>query len=143
MNKRLRNRMKRRSAILASAMTLILGAAGPAPADDTELFITSADPLITGSQPNILFIIDTSGSMNTEVVTQEDWDSDREWAGCFEGTGVYFSTTNSKPECTSNDWFEKEQNFCQDSWGPLALAGGRMLLRDSRRMVCINVGARE
>lgn len=31
----------------------------------------------------------------------------------------------------------------QDSWGPLALAGGRMLLRDSRRMVCINVGARE
>jgi outer membrane protein assembly factor BamB len=31
----------------------------------------------------------------------------------------------------------------QDSWGPLALAGGRMLLRDSRRMVCINVGAHE
>ena len=31
----------------------------------------------------------------------------------------------------------------QDSWGPLALAGGRMLLRDSRQMVCINVGARE
>jgi type IV pilus assembly protein PilY1 len=115
--------MKRRSAILAGAMGLILGAAGPAPADDTELFIATADPLITGSQPNILFIIDTSGSMNTEVVTQEDWDSDREWSGCFEGTGVYFSTTNSKPECTSNDWFEKEQNFCQDSWGPLAGVG--------------------
>jgi outer membrane protein assembly factor BamB len=27
----------------------------------------------------------------------------------------------------------------QDSWGPLACAGGRMLLRDSRRMVCIDL----
>jgi outer membrane protein assembly factor BamB len=30
----------------------------------------------------------------------------------------------------------------RDSWGPIALAGGRMLLRDSRRMVCIDVAAR-
>ncbi|MBA7534234.1 hypothetical protein ES705_26480 [subsurface metagenome] len=29
----------------------------------------------------------------------------------------------------------------RDSWGPLAIAGGRMLLRDSRQMVCINVAA--
>ena len=29
----------------------------------------------------------------------------------------------------------------RDSWGPIALAGGRMLLRDSRRMVCIDVAA--
>ncbi len=26
-----------------------------------------------------------------------------------------------------------------DSWGPIALAGGRMILRDARRMVCIDV----
>jgi outer membrane protein assembly factor BamB len=31
----------------------------------------------------------------------------------------------------------------QDSWGPIALAGRRMLLRDSRRMVCIDVGVQE
>jgi outer membrane protein assembly factor BamB len=31
----------------------------------------------------------------------------------------------------------------QDSWGPLALAGGRMLLRDSRQMVCIDLAARD
>jgi len=31
----------------------------------------------------------------------------------------------------------------QDSWGPLALASGRMILRDSRRMVCIDISARE
>lgn len=30
-----------------------------------------------------------------------------------------------------------------DAWGPIALAGSRMLLRDSTRMVCIEVGGRE
>ena len=29
----------------------------------------------------------------------------------------------------------------QDAWGPIALAGTRMLLRDSTRMVCIEIGA--
>ncbi len=29
----------------------------------------------------------------------------------------------------------------QDAWGPIAVAGTRMLLRDSTRMVCINVSA--
>ena len=27
-----------------------------------------------------------------------------------------------------------------DAWGPMALAGTRMLLRDSTRMICIDVG---
>jgi outer membrane protein assembly factor BamB len=30
----------------------------------------------------------------------------------------------------------------QDAWGPIALAGDRMLLRDSKQMVCVAVGAR-
>lgn len=30
-----------------------------------------------------------------------------------------------------------------DAWGPIAIAGTRMLLRDSTRMVCIDVGAKE
>ncbi len=29
-----------------------------------------------------------------------------------------------------------------DAWGPMALAGGRLLLRDSRRLVCLDVRAR-
>lgn len=31
----------------------------------------------------------------------------------------------------------------QDAWGPLAMAGTRMLLRDSTRMVCIDLGVTE
>ena len=29
----------------------------------------------------------------------------------------------------------------QDAWGPLAIAGTRMLLRDSKRMACIELGS--
>ena len=28
-----------------------------------------------------------------------------------------------------------------DAWGPLAIAGGRMLARDSRQMVCVDLRA--
>jgi outer membrane protein assembly factor BamB len=30
----------------------------------------------------------------------------------------------------------------QDAWGPIAIAGQRMLMRDSKRMVCLDVGVR-
>jgi outer membrane protein assembly factor BamB len=30
----------------------------------------------------------------------------------------------------------------RESWGPLAIAGGRLLARDLQRMVCLDVGAR-
>ena len=30
-------------------------------------------------------------------------------------------------------------NEGRDSWGPIAIAGGRMLLRDSTRMVCLGL----
>jgi outer membrane protein assembly factor BamB len=30
-----------------------------------------------------------------------------------------------------------------DSWGPLALAGTRLLLRDSKRMICLELGKPE
>ena len=119
MNKNKTRQFFSKSSALCGALGLILGAGAPAVADDTELFIASTDPLISGAQPNILFIIDTSGSMTTNVVTQEPWDSDQDWDGCFEADGIYFSTTNTRPACDSNDWFEREQNYCQDSWGAL------------------------
>ncbi|MGD8977663.1 MAG: hypothetical protein PVG91_08665, partial [Gammaproteobacteria bacterium] len=67
--------IKMRIASVLAPMILILGAANPAVADDAELFVAAKDPLLTGAQPNILFIMDTSGSMTSNsVITQEDWD---------------------------------------------------------------------
>ncbi|MGB5542388.1 MAG: hypothetical protein WBO15_03210, partial [Gammaproteobacteria bacterium] len=82
MNKNM-NSIKTRAGSLLAAFVLGLGAASPAAADDAELFIASADPLVTGAQPNILFVIDTSGSMTTNVLTQEDWDPALTFNGCY------------------------------------------------------------
>ena len=30
----------------------------------------------------------------------------------------------------------------RDAWGPMAIAAGRLLLRDSKRMVCLDISAR-
>jgi len=64
--------MKRR--VFANLQGVLFGfcytllAAGPAMADDTEIFFgNTADS--TATRPNVLFILDTSGSMGTEVGT--------------------------------------------------------------------------
>ncbi|MGB5591477.1 MAG: PilC/PilY family type IV pilus protein, partial [Gammaproteobacteria bacterium] len=107
------NSIKTRAGSLLAAFVLGLGAASPAAADDAELFIASADPLVTGAQPNILFVIDTSGSMTTNVLTQEDWDPALTFNGCYRNDQIYWSTTNELPGCGSNNYFPKSRNFCQ------------------------------
>ena len=113
------NRLIRRSSSLATCLMLVLGAGAPAVADDAELFIATDDPLLTGAQPNIMFIMDTSGSMRNDVVTQAPWDPDVVWDGCYDGDSIYFSDTNAEPACDSNDYFYKDKNFCADSYDDL------------------------
>ena len=83
--------------------SLLLGAlaalsALPAVADDTEIFIASSDPAITGAKPNILFIYDNSGSMDSTVVTQQPWNASTTFDGC--ACVMYFSTSSAdQPNC--------------------------------------------
>jgi type IV pilus assembly protein PilY1 len=126
---------------MAGALGLMVAAGTPA--DDTELFVANLEPRGTVAQPNILFVIDTSGSMATDVLTQAPWDPAVTWDGCFETDGLYFSTTSTRPDCGSNDWLEKSQDFCQDAQGPLSGVGtyGGQLLgwrADSERWVALN-----
>lgn len=109
-------RNKTRVASLLAPLLLILGAGNPAVADDAELFLAIKDPLLTGAQPNILFIIDTSGSMDTDVLTQEDWNPATTFDGCFRNDAIYWSTTNEYPACDSAQWFPKSRNKCQASY---------------------------
>lgn len=107
---------------------LLLGAlaglaAWPAAADDTELFVASTDPEITGAQPNILFILDNSGSMSSTVLTQEGWNSETTFTGCYNGNGLYFSTTGTMPACDSSSYVNKSANRCFASFSPLKSVG--------------------
>ncbi|HXV08551.1 MAG TPA: hypothetical protein VD791_11015, partial [Burkholderiales bacterium] len=53
--------------IAASAALLALAA--PALADDAEIFVGTGS-VVSSQRPNILFVMDTSGSMSTNVTTQ-------------------------------------------------------------------------
>lgn len=101
---------------------LVLGAV-PTQADDTEIFIATSDPALTGAQPNILFVYDNSGSMSSTVLTQEAWDPALTYSGCYSATQLYFSTTATPPPCGTSNRINKSANNCKASLGPLASVG--------------------
>ena len=104
---------------MLAVMSLVLCSGGTALADDTELFIAGADTFADDSEarPNILFIIDTSGSMDGDVITQVAWDPEVTYAGDYRDDAVYWST--SADGFNEENWFYKANNLCQASWNAL------------------------
>ncbi len=97
--------------------------AGASLADDTELFVTGFDTPAQCEAPNVLFIVDNSGSMDSEVQTQVSWDPQQAFSGCFDSDALYFSATGEPPDCDSAQHFAKRENFCQAAEQPLADTG--------------------
>lgn len=87
-------------AVLGSAL-LALSAASAARADDTEIFFNQNNGNIPA---NIVFILDTSGSMNSLVTTQEPYDSSVTYSpdkcAAFDPSYYYYSTKGT-PACGS------------------------------------------
>jgi len=84
----------------------------PAQGDDTEIFISSDDSGISCDAPNVLFIIDTSGSMDGEVTTQVPFDEDTAFPGCYDSNVMYYTPGNNTPDCDSDAFFLKSANQC-------------------------------
>ena len=63
--------LKPRWQSLIAAALLVMVCARGALADDSEIFTGSSS---SGALPNILFILDTSGSMASSVTTQASYD---------------------------------------------------------------------
>ncbi|MGI9342330.1 MAG: pilus assembly protein [Gammaproteobacteria bacterium] len=112
-----------RIAHVLAGIVLGLSSGSAALADDTELFVANASPIVTGAQPNILFIMDTSGSMDDPVLTQAAWDPNTTFSGCYDEDAIYFSTTGTKPGCSSNNYFWKSRLECDKAAGSLAGLG--------------------
>lgn len=105
-------------ATMLATLGLVFMTGGTALADDTELFIAGEDSTAgpDAARPNIMFIIDTSGSMRSDVLTQvSTWDANLTFAGCYRSDAVYWSTGSQQPSCGSNNWFYKSRNYCADS----------------------------
>lgn len=89
-------------------------------ADDTEVYVT---PVGGGVQPNILFIVDTSGSMNELQDVPAPYDPSTTYGGSCSANRVYWSTNGSPPSCSSDNWFPVAANQCQASLASLQSTG--------------------
>ncbi len=122
------NLRKDRSLSLVSSLVITvatLAGGAPASADDTEIFIGQTD---TGVKPNILFVLDTSGSMGTEVITElAPYDPSVTYTGSCDPSRVYWVRNTGNPvfppECTTDNWFNYSRMECQAGVDSFATAG--------------------
>ena len=89
--------------LLASLITSLLTLSA-ASADDTEIYIGNNNS--NTSQPNILFILDNSGSMRTEqAVSAQPYDENVTYSGSWSASKAY----GFDDAITSNNWDEDDR----------------------------------
>ena len=91
---------------------LLVGA--PAVADDTELLLINPDPS-KNPKPNVMFILDTSGSMTTQQTTVEPYDGNTTYGGDCDPNRVYWTDVDIVPDCDASNtqYIEKTSFQCQ------------------------------
>jgi type IV pilus assembly protein PilY1 len=104
-----------RMILTATVAAMTLAAGMPASADDTELLV---GPTVTPAtiRPNILFILDTSGSMESDV--SSGYDMNGTYSGTCDEDRIYWkqpstSTTDEPPDCNTRQWVHKDAFKCQ------------------------------
>ena len=102
---------------------LALTAGAPALADDTELLL-AVPPPNNNPKPNILFILDTSGSMDTLESTKVPYDATQPNGGACDVNRVYWTDVDVVPDCATTDrYIEKTSFHCQFASNQLAGIG--------------------
>ncbi len=92
------------------ALAMLTGA--PAIADDTELLLINPNPA-NAPKPNVLFILDTSGSMNTTQTTAAPYDSTLIYLGICDPSKYYWTEVDVLPDCsTSNNIIDADKMVC-------------------------------
>jgi len=85
----------------------------PAVADDTELLLINPDPS-KNPKPNVMFILDTSGSMTTKQATIKPYDGDRDYSGACDRDLLYWTDVNVTPDCaTTTNVIAKSNFYCE------------------------------
>ena len=116
-----KNNPRRRLAAFLGAVGLSLLTGAPlALADDTEVYVSNSTE---GSQPNILFIVDTSGSMSTEVTIPAVYDPATTYTGSCSSSRIYWSTTVRRPPARPASGSPPPRTTARPPWSPLASSG--------------------
>lgn len=100
-------------------------------AEDTDIFY-GENATTAEARPNILMVIDTSGSMDDHVVTQPIYDPNRAYAGSCNADRIYYSTGTTPPTCSTNNWFNATALVCQDARNDFASTTGFFVGRAQR-----------
>jgi type IV pilus assembly protein PilY1 len=91
-------------------------------ADDTEVYVGFNDAN-DGTQPNVLFVMDTSSSMNGDVIMTENFDPAQTYTGSCSSTRIYWRVSNqSVPACNTNRYFNKSTFRCNTAATALDIA---------------------
>ena len=109
------NKIFLRFKTLGLATLLSLGT--PVLADDTEIYLGASNTPST-VLPNVVFIIDTSGSMSstvTKTTTAGVYASATTYAGTCVASKVYYSTTGTPPSCITSDYIAAANFHCGDA----------------------------
>ena len=98
-------------------LAAVLGAQ-PTMADDSEVFTSASFKTGAGVRPNVLFVIDTSGSMDSEVIT---YDPTITYAGTCDNNYIYWkpwasSDNSTPPSCTTTQKITTNANRCRDMY---------------------------
>jgi type IV pilus assembly protein PilY1 len=107
------NARKRNITGTCAGILLALMAGAPVVADDTELLLVTPSTAAQ-DKPNILFILDTSGSMSTEEQTIQPYDSALSYAGDCDVDRVYWSSIETVPVCdaANTSYIEQSKFVC-------------------------------
>lgn len=106
--------IKHKFRAIVTGFALVMYSMTPVLADDIEIYTAGAlgSPTI---QPNVMFIVDTSGSMQDPVVVNVPYDYTTVYTGSYNTNQVYYSTTNTAPASNSKQSFDKTANKCDAS----------------------------
>ena len=112
---------RRRAMPLSAGLLLASLAGGPALADDTEVFKSAHSVSQASSlRPNVLFVLDTSGSMGSEVDDVQPFKTAKEQTFYDGGQGtcqhdrIYWSVApHNVPSCDTTQYFKKNKLRCK------------------------------
>jgi type IV pilus assembly protein PilY1 len=112
------NKLMRKTTGTVLGLTLALVSGAPALADDTELLLVAPpDPSLL--KPNVMFILDTSGSMTTVQETGQPYDPNADYSafGTCDRNNMYYSDGTSTPVCDAANtrYIDKSSWHCDDA----------------------------
>ncbi|NNF51704.1 MAG: PQQ-binding-like beta-propeller repeat protein [Gammaproteobacteria bacterium] len=121
----MKTELRKKLSPFACGLGLALGLSFVQPTfgDDTEIF-TGGASVGSGVTPNVVFIIDTSGSMDGEVVIQPVYDPGEIYAGLCDPNRVFWAKEgDNPPKCDDDEWFDEPALVCDVARGQLSQNG--------------------